>query len=80
MTKTSNNIDEINLAVRAVGVILDSATRALDWVREALHQSLSTTFFNATTPEYRILVKRDRSKANYAIVAIATRGVFDEQS
>src|SRR6267154_5108952 len=45
MTKTSNNIDEINLPVRAVGVILDSATRALDWVREALHRSLSTTFF-----------------------------------
>jgi len=35
---------------------------------------------NATTPEYRILVKRDRSKAHYAISERSGTEAFDEQS
>jgi len=35
---------------------------------------------NATTPDYRILVKRDRTKANYAVTERCCSEGFNEQS
>jgi hypothetical protein len=76
--RTNHNIVEINLPMLVAESILDPATRVLHQVGETTDPRskqrlvvLNVTCFlafpsNATTPDYRILVKRDRSKGNYA--------------
>jgi len=67
--------------VLAVGSILDPVTRAL-YEAQKLNVDLffGALLSNATTPDYRILVKRDRGKAHYAISERSGIEGFDEQS
>ena len=76
--RTNHNIVEIDLPVLAAVSIFDPAMGVLHQVVETtdagskerlmvLNMTPLLVFLsNATTPDYRILVKRDRTKGNYA--------------
>ena len=76
--RTNHNIDEIDLPMLAAVSIFDPAMGVLHQVGETTDTGskqrlvvlnvtpLLAFLSNATTPDYRILVKRDRTKGNYA--------------